>query len=450
MAKSRLWRFAGLGGVSAAAGLGLAALGAAAHAQPGYGPYGPPPSPPPYGYGPPGAYAPAAPPAYGDDQGYAYDAEYDAPEMVAYAPPPPLPIYDQPPIPGYGYIWTPGYWAWNPDVGDYYWVPGTWVLPPRIGLLWTPGFWQWRGADFVFIGGYWGPTVGFYGGVNYGFGYDGEGYEGGRWRGDRFYYNRRANNISNVRIETVYDQTVIQHNTYVSYNGGTGGIPARPTPEQLAARRGPRLSPTAEQVQNVHAAMTRPDFRASVNQGRPVIAATPRPGVFRGAGVVTDARVVAPYVARPIGRPQGPGAFTSPPQVFGRPGTPAQGFQPRGGDQGRLPPVPPAPQVSRPQVQQPQAPIQRFEAPRGMNPAYGQRGGPTNPAANPGYASPRPPPPAQAPRFAPPPRAAAAPPPPPVRAPQARPAPRPAPPARDPRAGDKPPNASGGPPARPF
>jgi len=38
--------------------------------------------------------------------------------------PPPLPVYDQPPIPGEGYLWTPGYWAY--DEGDgYYWVPGT-------------------------------------------------------------------------------------------------------------------------------------------------------------------------------------------------------------------------------------------------------------------------------------------------------------------------------------
>ena len=31
--------------------------------------------------------------------------------------PPPLPVYDQPPIPGDGYIWTPGYWAWDDNTG---------------------------------------------------------------------------------------------------------------------------------------------------------------------------------------------------------------------------------------------------------------------------------------------------------------------------------------------
>src|SRR5262249_10222656 len=85
--------------------------------------------------------------------------------------PPVLPVYGQPPIPGPGYLWTPGYWAWGPP--GYYWVPGTWALPPRVGLLWTPGYWGWGGAGFVFHTGFWGPTVGFYGGINYGFGYGG-------------------------------------------------------------------------------------------------------------------------------------------------------------------------------------------------------------------------------------------------------------------------------------
>src|SRR6478752_3603335 len=58
--------------------------------------------------------------------------------------PPPLPVYDQPIIPGPGYLWTPGYWAWNGDIDDYYWVPGTWVLPPEPGVLWTPGYWAWN------------------------------------------------------------------------------------------------------------------------------------------------------------------------------------------------------------------------------------------------------------------------------------------------------------------
>jgi WXXGXW repeat (2 copies) len=64
---------------------------------------------------------------------------------VSFAPPE-LPVYAQPICPGEGYIWTPGYWAWDPDEEDYYWVPGTWVLAPEVGFLWTPGYWAWGGT----------------------------------------------------------------------------------------------------------------------------------------------------------------------------------------------------------------------------------------------------------------------------------------------------------------
>ena len=95
--------------------------------------------------------------------------------QVGFAPPA-LPVYAQPPIPGDGYIWTPGYWAYG-DAG-YYWVPGVWVLAPRPGYLWTPAWWGWEGGFYRWHGGYWGPQVGFYGGVNYGYGYGGVGYQG--------------------------------------------------------------------------------------------------------------------------------------------------------------------------------------------------------------------------------------------------------------------------------
>ena len=38
-------------------------------------------------------------------------------------------------------------------------------------------------AAFIWHLGYWGPHVGFYGGVNYGYGYVGVGFVGGRWEG---------------------------------------------------------------------------------------------------------------------------------------------------------------------------------------------------------------------------------------------------------------------------
>jgi hypothetical protein len=202
-------------------------------------------------------------------------------------PPPLLPVYVQPVIPAVGYIWTPGYWAWNG--AEYYWVPGTWVLPPFYGALWTPGYWGWVGGVYSFHAGYWGTHVGFYGGVNYGFGYTGVGYAGGHWGPGGFYYNRSVNQFGGVHVTNVYNQTVV-NNTYISrtsYNGGQGGLAARATPQELAYARDPHnVGPIAAQQQQMRAASQNRAMFASVNHGSPAIAATPRPGVFSGAGVV--------------------------------------------------------------------------------------------------------------------------------------------------------------------
>jgi len=156
---------------------------------------------------------------------------------VGFAPPE-IPVYEQPICPGEGYLWTPGYWAWDDDDGDYYWVPGTWVLAPEPGYLWTPGYWGWGGSAFFFHEGYWGPRIGFYGGINYGFGYFGRGYEGGRWDGDRFYYNTRINNVNTTIIHNTYNTTIVNRNeTRVSYNGGNGGVHERATSQEEAAAR---------------------------------------------------------------------------------------------------------------------------------------------------------------------------------------------------------------------
>jgi hypothetical protein len=204
--------------------------------------------------------------------------------------PPALPVYTQPPAPAVGYMWAPGYWAWDPNYGDYYWVPGTWVEAPQPGLLWTPGWWGWSAGAYLWHQGYWGPQVGFYGGVDYGFGYNGGGYYGGRWQGNQFYYNRTVNNISSTtNITNVYNEAAPAPRggeSHVSYNGGQGGIQAQPTAEQRTAMNAHHIGPTAAQTQQEHAASTNREMRASVNQGKPAVAATTRPGEFSGKGVV--------------------------------------------------------------------------------------------------------------------------------------------------------------------
>jgi hypothetical protein len=202
--------------------------------------------------------------------------------------PPALPVYDQPLCPGPGFLWTPGYWAYGPE--GYYWVPGTWVEAPAVGLLWTPGYWGWGNGFYVWHGGYWGPHVGFYGGINYGFGYGGVGFYGGEWRGGVFAYNTAVMHVDARYVHNTYvDRTVIHENNYnrTSYNGGRGGITAQPRPEERMAERDHHIGATSMQTQHEHYASTNHAFLASENHGHPTIAATSRAGDFN-RGVVAS------------------------------------------------------------------------------------------------------------------------------------------------------------------
>ena len=145
--------------------------------------------------------------------------------------PPAIPVYEQPPCPTEGFLWTPGYWGYGP--AGYFWVPGVWVAPPRPGLLWTPGYWGFVGGAYRWHAGYWGPHVGYYGGINYGFGYGGVGFYGGRWEGGAFRYNTAVMRVGPGFHGVYEDRTVIRNTTInrASFNG-EGGIVARPTAEE--------------------------------------------------------------------------------------------------------------------------------------------------------------------------------------------------------------------------
>ncbi len=214
--------------------------------------------------------------------------------------PPAIPVYVQPPCPAVGYMWTPGYWGNGPD--GYFWVPGTWVMAPEPGVLWTPGYWGWGGGLYAWHAGYWGPTIGFYGGVNYGFGYGGLGYEGGYWRGGAFFYNRNVNNVTSIHVTNVYNKTVIVNNNHVAFNGGEGGIQTHATRAEEAAANEHHVEATAEQSKHETAAASNRQLLASVNHGKPAIAATAKPGEFSGRGVVAAKAAGAPFkpaAARP-------------------------------------------------------------------------------------------------------------------------------------------------------
>ena len=198
--------------------------------------------------------------------------------------PPAIPVYAQPICPGPGYMWTPGYWAWSDDDG-YYWVPGTWVMAP-VGMYWTPGWWGWNNGFYLWHAGYWGPHVGFYGGINYGYGYTGMGFYGGEWRGRNFYYNRSITNVSVTNVTNVYNRTVIVNENRVAYNGGEGGIRMHPSPEQERWARERHTPELAAQRDHDRMARGNRENWASQNHGRPMIAATARPGDFSRRSIV--------------------------------------------------------------------------------------------------------------------------------------------------------------------
>jgi len=229
------------------------------------------------------------------------DTEEQAPE-----PPPPIPVYDQPPCPVEGYVWTPGVWRWGAE--GYFWVPGTWVAPPQVGFLWTPGYWGVVGVTYVFHPGHWGQNVGYYGGINYGHGYDGDGYRGGRWENNRFRYNTAVTNVNVTNVHNVYNERVVNNVTVnnVAVNNprpswvGGAGTRAQPTPGEAARVNEPRFRPMPIQQQHHFDAQAEPALNAARNQGRPPFAGTPRPSAFRAPEVTPAKPVGEPY------RPQRP------------------------------------------------------------------------------------------------------------------------------------------------
>lgn len=208
---------------------------------------------------------------------------------VGFAPPP-LPVYVQPACPVEGYIWNPGYWAYA-DVG-YYWVPGVWVEPPRVGVYWTPGYWGFSGGSYAFNAGYWGPSVGYYGGINYGFGYGGVGYFGGEWAGGAFRYNTAVTRVNTTIIKNVYvNKTVIKNGTKphgASFNG-PNGVKAQPTAKEKAVADGEKVPLTPQQQKVREAASKNPELNAKKNGGKPKVAAVKTPDEVAGRAGAGDA-----------------------------------------------------------------------------------------------------------------------------------------------------------------
>jgi hypothetical protein len=251
-------------------------------------------------------------------------------DMRAAEAPPALLNDEQPPCTEEGYLWTPGYWAWG---GGYYWVPGAWVRPARVGVLWTPGYWEFVGAIYTFHRGYWGPHVGFYGGINYGFGYGGVGFSGGRWVGNSFAYNAAVNHLDTRVIHSTYSEPAVSKSipNRVSYNGGPGGTTAAATAQERAAAAEPHMASTPVQRQIAEQAAGNPTLMAHVNKGppaavivrKPTVAAAPQAAGTRGTGALpahttaaTPNNIVQPHVVH------SPRPTPAPPQIEEQPVTP--------------------------------------------------------------------------------------------------------------------------------
>ena len=353
-------------------------------------------------------------------------------------PPPPMPVYEQPPLPGPDYIWVPGHWEWSDWIDDYFWVDGYWDQPPEQGLLWTPAWWGWDHGAYLYHGGYWGREVGWYGGIDFGFGYHGHGWEGGYWNGGHLAYNRAAvnvTNVTNINVTNVYYRpvTVVNNNgPRVSYAGGQGGVRAEPTPAELRASQAPHIPPTQQQQQRVQQAAASPTSRATQlapawhppavhrvgEDGAPIprAVALTRGGATAGAPPAFQHPAATP--GQPTGQPPRPG-YGQPMGQGGQPGgqPPRPGYgQPmgQGGQPGGQPPRPgygqPMGQGGQPGGQPPRpAPPPGYTPPHPQpmgQPGYGQAPHPAPqvmPQAAPRMAPPAPPPPRPA---APPPRPA--------------------------------------------
>jgi hypothetical protein len=281
--------------------------------------------------------------------------QYASGDVITEAPPPLL-QYEQPPIPAEGYIWTPGFYQ-HSRVG-YYWIPGVWVEPPSVGLLWTPGYWGFSGGYYSWNAPYWGPTVGYYGGINYGYGYFGRGYEGGRWDGGRFRYNEAHNNFGDRRFSNSYNAPTQYRGNggRTSFNGGTNGVRDQPGPGQQLLSPDQRRPPTAAQTQHYGA-----------SQGNVGLQQLGNPGI---------ARYGAPQGNVGLQQLGNPG--TAPGGQFNRPsGQTQQPAQPPRQNFGQQPNYAPAPQQQRPntlqQMGQPRPQPAQQAAPLRQAPAVDMR-----------------------------------------------------------------------------
>ena len=69
--------------------------------------------------------------------------------------PPPVAVVETVPAPRSGYVYAPGYWAWNGD--RHVWIRGR-AIAERPGYSWVADRWEPVGGRYRFVPGYWAPA----------------------------------------------------------------------------------------------------------------------------------------------------------------------------------------------------------------------------------------------------------------------------------------------------
>ncbi len=83
--------------------------------------------------------------------GHTMDQQTSRPVYVTPSPPPVA--QSVVPSPGPGYVWQPGFWAWNGTA--WVWVAGHWVVPPHPQAVWVAPGWVQRPQGWYWQQGYW-------------------------------------------------------------------------------------------------------------------------------------------------------------------------------------------------------------------------------------------------------------------------------------------------------
>ena len=104
--------------------------------------------------------------------------------------------------------------------------------------LWTPGYWGFYGGRYLFYPGHWGLHIGFYGGINYGFGYPETGFYGGAWNNGRFAYNTAYTNVNKtvITIPTTRPSSITATSATTARTSATTAARAASMPSRRSSR----------------------------------------------------------------------------------------------------------------------------------------------------------------------------------------------------------------------